>query len=107
MEESGSDQVSEWSEDEVLDNVEYFDLLELTEEERRELDEAYNQDDSGDELADDERLPLFYVNPRFEWSKGNFVAPERVEYTQRPGPVHVTLGLPQIVLFGQFVRKDL
>ena len=35
--------------------------------------------DSGDEL-DDERLPLFYVRPRFEWTQGEFVS--------RSSPLH-------------------
>ena len=49
----------------------------MTEEQWREIDEAVEkaQDyDSGDEL-DDERLPLFYVRPRFERTQGVFVPP--------------------------------
>jgi len=47
-----------------------FDLFELTEEERAELANAFKDDsESGDEL-DDENLPLFFTQPRFEWTGG-------------------------------------
>ena len=50
-----------------------FDLFELTvtEEERAELANAFKDDsESGDEL-DDENLPLFFTQPRFEWTGGD------------------------------------
>ena len=47
-----------------------FDLFELTEEESAELANAFKDDsESGDEL-DDENLPLFFTQPRFEWTGG-------------------------------------
>ena len=57
---SDSDQ---FSDDDVYDNLgkNYFDLFELTEEERAELTNAFKDDsESGDEL-DDENLPLFFT----------------------------------------------
>ena len=47
-----------------------MDLFELTEEERAELANAFNDgSESGDEL-DDENLP-FFTRPRFEWTCGD------------------------------------
>ena len=57
-----------FSDDDVYDNLgeNDFDLFELTEEERAELANAFKDDsESGDEL-DDENLPLFFTQPRFE-----------------------------------------
>ena len=59
-----------------------FDPLQLTEEERAELDlvAVVNQEEneeSGDELdLDDENLPLFYTRPSFQWASGNYMPPE-------------------------------
>ena len=61
-----------FSDDDVYDNLgeNDFDLFELTEEERAELANAFKDDsESGDEL-DDENLPLFFTQPRFEWTGG-------------------------------------
>ena len=69
-EHSDSDQ---FSDDDVYDNLgkNDFDLFELTEEERAELTNAFKDDsESGDEL-DDENLPLFFTQPRFEWTGGD------------------------------------
>ena len=57
-----------------------FDLLQLTEEERAELDlvAVINQEGnekSGDKL-DEDNLPLFYTRPSFQWASGNHVPPE-------------------------------
>ena len=74
-EHNNSDQ---FSDDDVYDNLgeNDFDLLELTEEERAELADAFNDDsESGDEL-DDENLPLFFTRPRFEWTGGEYVEPQ-------------------------------
>ena len=62
-----------FSDDDVYDNLgeNDFDLFELTEEERAELANAFKDDsESGDEL-DDENLPLFFTQPRFEWTGGD------------------------------------
>ena len=62
-----------FSDDDVYDSLgeNDFDLLELTEEERAELANAFNGDrESGDEL-DDENLPLFFTQPHFEWTDGD------------------------------------
>ncbi len=62
----------QFSDDDVYDNLgkNDFDLFELTEEERAELANAFKDDsESGDEL-DDENLPLFFTQPRFEWTGG-------------------------------------
>ena len=64
-----------FSDDDVYDNLgeNDFDLFELTEEERAELANAFKDDsESGDEL-DDENLPLFFTQPRFEWTGGGHV----------------------------------
>ena len=64
--------VTGFSDDDVYDNLgeNDFDLFELTEEERAELANAFKDDsESGDEL-DDENLPLFFTQPRFEWTGG-------------------------------------
>ena len=48
-----------------------FDLFELTQEERAELANAFNDgSESGDEL-DDENLALFFTQPRFERTGGD------------------------------------
>ena len=63
----------QFSDDDVYDNLgeNNFDLFELTEEERAELANAFKDDsESGDEL-DDENLPLFFTQPRFEWTGGD------------------------------------
>ncbi len=63
----------QFSDDDVYDNLgeNDFDLFELTEEERAELANAFKDDsESGDEL-DDENLPLFFTQPRFEWTGGD------------------------------------
>ena len=68
-----------------------FDLFELTQEERAELANAFNDDsESGDEL-DDENLPLFFTRPHFEWTGGEYVEPQppRKEFDRQPGPVRV------------------
>ena len=55
----------QFSDNDVYDNLgeNYFDLFELTEEERVELANAFKDDSesSGDEL-DDENLPLFFTS---------------------------------------------
>ena len=69
--------VIKFSDDDVYDSLgkNYFDLLELTEEERAELANAFNDDSkSGDEL-DDENLPLFFTWPHFEWTGGEYTEP--------------------------------
>ena len=83
----------QFSDDDIYDNLgeNDFDLLELTEEERAELADAFNDDsESGDEL-DDENLPLFFTRPRFEWTGGEYVEPQppRKEFDWQPGPVRV------------------
>ena len=63
----------QFSDDDVYDNLgkNDFDLFELTEEERAELTNAFKDDsESGDEL-DDENLPLFFTQSRFEWTGGD------------------------------------
>ena len=63
----------QFSDDDVYDNLgeNDFDLLELTEEERAELANAFKDDsECGDEL-DDENLPLIFTQPRFEWTGGD------------------------------------
>lgn len=92
---SGED---EFSDDEFWQcDVGDMDLVELTEGERAEVARAVRNVDnvdssdsepSGDEL-DDDNVPLFFRNPRFEWTRGNFVAPDRVTFSQRPGPTRV------------------
>ena len=62
----------QFSDDDVYDNLgkNDFDLFELTEGESAELANAFKDDsESGDEL-DDENLPLFFTQPRFEWTGG-------------------------------------
>ena len=71
-----------------------FDLAEMTENERRQLDEAIDgwTDDSDGEDLDDDNLPLFFNNPQFQWTRGNYVAPDaekRVTFSRRCGPVRV------------------
>ena len=65
-------QLERWQQMIVYDNLgeNYFDLFELTEEETAELANAFKDDKSGDEL-DDENLPLFFLQPRFEWTGGD------------------------------------
>ena len=63
----------QFSDDDVYDNLgeNDFDLFELTEEKRAELANAFKDDnESGGEL-DDENLPLFFIQPRFEWTGGD------------------------------------
>ena len=63
----------QFSDDDVYDNLgeNDFDLFELTEEERAALANGFKDDsESGDEL-DDENLPLFFTQPRFEWTGGD------------------------------------
>ena len=63
----------QFSDDDVYDILgeNDFDLFELTQEERAELANAFKDDsESGDEL-DDENLPLFFTQPRFEWTGGD------------------------------------
>ena len=76
---SDSDQFSDDDSFNALTD-EDFDLLQLTEEERAELDlvavvNREGNEESGDEL-DDETLPLFYTRPSFQWASGNYVPPE-------------------------------
>ena len=82
-----------FSDDDVYDSLgeNDFDLLELTEEERAELANAFNGDsESGDEL-DDENLPLFFTQPCFEWTGGDNAEPHppQKEFDWQPGPVRV------------------
>ena len=63
----------QFSGDDVYDNLDEndFDLFELAEEERAELANAFKDNsESGDKL-DDENLPLFFTQPRFEWTGGD------------------------------------
>ena len=63
----------QFSDDDVYDKLgeNDFDLFELTEEERAELANAFKDDsESGDEL-DFENMPLFFTQPRFEWTGGD------------------------------------
>ena len=68
----------QFSDDDVYDNLgeNDFDLLELTEEERAELADAFNDDSESVDELDDENLPLFFTRPRFEWTGGEYVEPQ-------------------------------
>ena len=83
----------QFSDDDAYDSLgeNDFDLLELTGEERAELANAFNDDsESGDEL-DDENLPLFFSQPCFEWTGGEYFEPQppQKEFDRQPGPVRV------------------
>ena len=95
MEEEDLDQFSD--DDKMYRNLDDFDLFELNEEERAELNAVVNRgsdSESGDEL-DDENLPLVYHRrPRFEWTGGEYTPPPqdenvRPKYSRRAGPVRV------------------
>ena len=108
MEAVDSDQ---FSDDDVYNSLgeNDFDLLELTEEERAELANVWNDDnESGDEL-DDENLPLFFTRPRFEWTCGDYVEPRtpRKEFDRQPGTMRVCDSSVKAVDYFQFFYSDI
>ena len=92
-----------------------FDLLQLTEEERAELDlvavvNREGNEQSGDELdPDDDNMPLFYTQPSFQWASGNYLPPKpstRTKSEHWPGPVRVLGGSRTALDYFQLFYSD-
>jgi len=102
--------VDEFSDDEFWENIDWeqFDLVTITENERQQLianAESEEEEDSGqsEDFDASDSVPLFYYNPKFEWSS-RYTETDRRPFTKEPGPVHKFHGVEDLKAINFFQR---